>query len=263
MNAAVALTLAAVALVGSLGSPAAAQDSIATARHVLPFDTARLQPFRRFYDMVVHGADSAIVIGSREVTLNPATYAGAPSWLLVETRTGVVPSAESLYVAPDMRPLHWSSSLGAARLGTAFVGDSIYGAVTGPRGKQNIVLAGRPDLLLSTPMISMLLPLLPLSRQWTDSAGVMAVDLASTTILPVELAVVAEEELVVDSTLSRPTWVVALRAGAHSALFWVDKDIPAVLRVQQPLPPHVGRLLEFRLRGATPRDSATALPSPP
>lgn len=254
--------LGAVALLLCVGALGVAQDTVAAQRSALPFDTARLQPYRRYYNLVVQGRDSTTTVGMSETSLARATYAGAPSWLLVETRTGIVASAESLYVTPALRPVHWSSSLGAARLGTEFVGDSIYGAVTGPRGKQNIVLGGSQDLMVSTPMIAMLLPLLPLSRQWSDSIAVMAVDLATSRIIPAELSVVAEEELTVDSTLTRPTWVVALRAGARSIQFWVDKDIPAVLRVQQTLPPHTGTLLEYRLRAPpeTPQDSTAKLP---
>ena len=127
-----------------------AQDS-ATVRHPLPVDTSRMRPFRRTYDMVVHTRDSVVVIGQREVWLQAATYSGVNAWLLTEARTGVVPSAESLYVAADMRPLHWSSTLGVARLGVEFVGDSIFGATTAPTGRQNIVLAGRPPLGVSVP----------------------------------------------------------------------------------------------------------------
>jgi hypothetical protein len=250
-----------IALLVVAGSEGRAQDTtVAPRRHILPFDTTRVQPFRRFYDIIVHGTDSANAVGTSALSLEAAVYAGAPAWLLIETRTGVVPSVESLYVAPDLRPLHWSSTLGAARLGTEFVRDSIYGAVTGPSGKHNIVLAGRPDLMVSAPMVAMVLPLLPLSAQWADSVGVMTVDLASSAVSPAELVVVGEEDFVVDSTLTRPTWVVALRADSRNVLFWVDREIPAVLRVQQLLPPHVGRLLEYRLRPEIPAAPATLPP---
>jgi hypothetical protein len=141
----------------------AAQDSSAAVRHPLPLDTSRVQPFRRTYDVFVHARDSIVVLGQREVVLSAATYAGLPAWLFVETRTGAVPSIESLYVAPNLKPIHWSSALGPARLGVEFVGDSIYGATTAPTGRRNIVLAGRPDLLVSGAMAEAFLPLLPLA----------------------------------------------------------------------------------------------------
>jgi hypothetical protein len=160
----------------------------------------------------------------------------------------MVPAVESLYVAPDLRPLHWSSVLGPARLGAEFVGDSIYGAMTSPTGKQNIVAVGRPDLLVSAAMVEALLPLLPLTSTWTDSVGVLSVDLATTRIIAAELAAVGVEDLLVDSSSTRPTWVVTLRAGQLSVLYWVDRDTGAVLRVQQPLSAHTGTELEYRAR---------------
>lgn len=238
----------ALGLTAAQGLPASAQDTVAIARHTLALDVSRLQPYRRAFDMVVQTRDTAVVIGQREVTLAPAGYAGALAWLLVETRAGVVPAAESLYVAPDMRPLHWSSALGAARLGVEFTADSMYGATSAPDGRRSIVLSVRPDLLVSTAMIEMLLPLLPLSAQWSDSVALLAVDVASSTVIPGELAVIGEEEIVVDSAATRPFWVVALRVDTRNVLFWVDKHSGEVRRVQQQLPAHAGSLLEFRWR---------------
>jgi hypothetical protein len=246
----------ALILLTAAARPGAAQDTTAVVRHVLPLDVSKVQPFRRTYDMIVQSRDSTMTIGQREVALGSAAYAGAPAWLVIETRTGLVPAIESLYVSADMRPLHWSSVLGAARLGVEFVGDTIFGATTAPGGRRNIVLGGRPDLIVSTPMVEALLPLLPLSAQWTDSVGVLAVDVASSAVIAAELAVIGEEELQIDSASVRPYWIVALRAETSNVLFWVDKETGAVQRVQQPLPAHVGMLLEYRMR----RDSAQASP---
>jgi hypothetical protein len=242
-----------------------AQDSTVAARHVLPLDVAKVQPYRRAFDIIVTTRDSAIVIGQREIALTAAEYSGAPAWLIVETRTGLVPSAESLYVAPDMRPLHWSAALGAARLGAEFVGDSIYGATSGPGGRRNLVLqgGGRPDLLVSTPMIEAILPLLPLTASWVDSAAVLSVDLASSAVIPVELTVIGEEDYVVDSATVRSTWVIAVRAGERNVLYWVTKDSAEVLRMQQPLPAHVGQLLEYRIKPGPPATPPAPLPPPP
>jgi hypothetical protein len=240
--------LVALALFAAASRGAAAQDTTAGARHVLPIDASRFQPFRRTYDIVVHSPDSATVVGSREVVATAATYAGAQAWLVVETRTGLVPAAESLYLSPSLRPLHWSSIMGAARLGAEFVGDSVYGATSAFNGKQNIVLGSRRDLLVSVPMIEAVLPLLPLGTTWADSVGVLAVDLASSAIVGAELAVIGEEVFFVDSLTTRPAWVVALRAESRNVLFWVEKETGVVFRVQQPLPVHIGTLLEYRIR---------------
>jgi hypothetical protein len=70
-------------------------------------------------------------------------------------------------------------------------------------------------------------------------------------VTPAELAVVGEEELPVESSAARPCWVIALRAGEHHVLVWIDKASGAALRVLQPLPAHVGTELEYRLRPDT------------
>jgi hypothetical protein len=198
--------------------------------------------------MVVHTRDSGTVVGQREVTLQLGTYAGSPSWRLVEVRTGAAPSAETLYVTPDLRPLLWYAVQREARMGVTFVGDTILGATSAPAGRRNVRVASRPDLLVSQPMIELVLPLLPLSLEWTDSAAVLAVDLAGGTVIPVEISVIGEELVVVDSIVQRPAWVVALRADARTVLMWIDKEDGDVYRMQQPLPAHVGILLEYRRR---------------
>ena len=239
----------ALALLATVVGNSDAQDTVP--RHVLPIDSARIQPFRRMYDMIVHTRDSAVVIGQREVWLEPATYANAAAWRLVETRTGIVPAAETLYVSVAMKPLQWSAAQGPARIGVTFVGDSIFGALTAPAGKRSMIVTTRPDLVVSQAMLEALMPLLPLSPAWSDSAGVLAVDLATGFVIPSELAVIGEEEVLVDSVAARPVWVVALRAEVRTVLLWIDKENGETLRVQQPVPTHVGTLLEYRRRPAS------------
>ena len=238
---------AVLTLLLTLATAVVAQDS-ATIRHRLPVDSSHIQPFHRSYDILVQTRDSMVVVGQRDVTMSAATYAGAPSWLIVEWRTGVVPAAESLYLAPDVRPAHWSSAIGAARLGLEFVGDSIYGATTTPMGRQNVVLGARPDLLVSGAMAEALMPLLPLDSVWRDSVAVFAVDANSASIQPAELAVIGQEDLSVDSLTRRPSWVVALRSTSRQVLYWVDKETRATLRAEQAAAPHTGTLLEYRIR---------------
>jgi hypothetical protein len=240
-RAAMALALLVIAARGSQ-----AQDTVT--RHMLPIDTARIQPFRRMYDMVVHTRDSAVVIGQREVSLEPTSYANAPAWRIVETRTGAVPAAETLYVSMALRPLQWYAAQGAARVGATFVGDTVFGAISAPSGKLQMIIASRPDLVVSQALLDALMPLLPLSPAWSDSAGVLAVDMAGGTVIPSELTVIGEEEVTFDSISTRPVWVVALRAEMRTVLLWVDKENGEPLRIQQPLPAHVGTLLEYRRR---------------
>lgn len=243
------------ALLACIALRAEGQDTSAAApavtRHLLAVDVSRARAYRRSFDIVVTTRDSATVIGRRDVSMSPTEYAGAPAWLIVESRSGVVPSAESLFVAQDMRPIHWSAWQGRARLGTEFVGDSIFGATSRPGGgNRNVVIPAPPDLMVSSAMVETLLPLLPLQTDWSDSVTVLSLDLARDSIIPSEIAVIGEERYVADSSQARPVWIVALRAEQRNVLFWIAKDDGEVLRVQQPLPSHVGQLLEYRARPA-------------
>lgn len=246
------MTLVGAVLAGVMAGSAGAQDTAVVIRHVLALDALRVQPFRRTYDVLVQDADSVRVISQRQVSLEAARYDGADAWLLVESRTGTVASAESLYVALDVRPLHWSSTLGPARLAAEFVGDSILGAAIVARSRQNLALAGKPDLLVTAAMVEAILGLLPLDSAWSDSASVLSVTVAQGFVRPAELRVVAQGDLPVDSSTVRPTWVVALSAEGREILYWVDRETRAVLRAQQRVAAHVGSLLEYRLRPDTP-----------
>src|SRR5205823_1182737 len=124
-----------------------------------------------------------------------------------------------------------------------------------PAGKRNLLIAAPPKLLVSTPMLELLLPILPLATTWTDSLSVLQINLANHHLTPAELAVVGEEDILVDAGASRPTWVVTLRTDTQHALFWVEKVTGTTLRILQPVPPDVGSELEYRIRmdtGASP-----------
>lgn len=234
-----------------------AQDTIAQPRHLLALDLARLRPFARSYDMVVHAGDSMVVIGRRDVMLGAATYAGQPAWLLTETRTGIVPAADSLFLASDMRPIHWSSELGSSRLGAEFSADSIFGAVVTPAARRSMILGIPPDLLVSTAMIEALVALLPIAPDWSDSASVLAVDAGDAQVLPAELAMVGEEPPLAGDTTGG-SWLLAVRTDRAQLQLWIDKMRGEVTRIEQTLPAHVGTRLVFRAIVAPP----TSVPPP-
>jgi hypothetical protein len=247
--------LVALALQSVATERGTAQDTVAARQGLAP-DVARVIPYRRTYDMIVHTRDSAVVIGTREVTFSSASYAGSSGWMLLESRTGVVPAVETLYVAQDMRPLYWHATQGAATLGVTFVGDTVLGAMSGPAGKRNVVVPAGVDLLVSLAMVETILALLPLRSDWTDSATVLSLDAQKGSATPVELSVIGEEPVVIDSVDSRAAWVVALRAEGRAIVFWIDKESGEVHKSHQALPTHVGSLLEYRRRA----DPAPASP---
>lgn len=242
--------MAALSLAMGAACEARAQDSARAAP--LGVEAARVAAFRREYRMLVHAADSVALIGTRTVDVAPATFAAAPAWLVVETRTGAVAAAESLYVAAvDGRPVQWSSTLGPSRLAIAFTRDSMLGATSGPGGRRNFVHALAPNPIASIAMLELLLPAVPLTPFWTDSVSVVMVDHAGSAVIRAELAVIGETELEAADGLAaaarRPAWIVVLRApGPRTVLLWVDKADGRLLLLQQPLPLHLGSLLEYR-----------------
>ena len=240
--------LVALALLMAATKSAAAQDSVATHRHMLALDLTRLRPFARSYDMVVHIRDSAHVIGQRDVALMESAYAGHPAWLMVETRSGIVPSVDSLVLAADLRPVHWSSALGRSRFAAEFSGDSIFGATVTPTARRSLILGSRPDLVVSAAMLEMLVGLLPLSSEWSDSAALLAVDAGDALVVPAELAITGTEQGVASD--SAGAWIMAVRADRGQLQLWIEKTSGIVARVEQSLPSHIGSRLEYRPRAA-------------
>lgn len=251
--------LAAVAVLAFLAATttAIAQDTSATLRHLLPLNLSRVQPFRRTYDMVVLSGDSSIRVGQRDVALQQATLADSSvGWLLTESRTGLVQATDSLFLAPDLRPVDWSSTLGATHASLDFRNDSAVGSARSPAGSVAMAFGSPPDLILSGAMLDVIAAALPLSSEWSDSVSVLSADLAGVDIVTAELLVIGEDTVPADSAAARPCWLLALRSDSHQLLLWVDKEHGAVTRMQQTLPPHAGTLLEYRERrvfgGAAP-----------
>jgi hypothetical protein len=245
-------------LFGAASASIEAQDSTEVSRPapLLGADTSRVAHLSREYDMFAWMGDSVVSLGSRAVRLDSALHAGVPAWLVVETRTGAVPAAESLYLDRSMRPIQWTGAVGQARLTVAFGRDSIFGGTTGPGGRQTIMLAGGPSLVVSTAMLEALFPLLHWTPYRSDSVQVLVVDHVSSGVTGAELAVIGE-----DSVVGRPAWIVVLRAPARSVLFWIDQETGALLRLQQPLPLNGASMLEYRLR-VPPGTPAASPPSP-
>lgn len=235
-----------LALAGG-AAPSTAQDTTQV-RAALAADPGRFAPFRREYDMLAASGDSTVHIGRRVVAVESGQFAGAPAWLVVETRTGIVPAVESLYVSPEGRALQWTASLGASRLAIAFTRDSIFGATSTPVGRQNVLHSAPPNLVASQAMMELLLRAIVWRSDLSDSVSVLAVDQGGSTILAAQLAVIGEDAVTSGGMApGRAAWVVVLRAaGPRTVLLWVDKEDGAVLRLQQLLPMHGAALLEYR-----------------
>ena len=242
-----------LSLSAAIAPSAPAQDTIPRLRHILPIVFARIQPFQRAYDVTVLSGDSTIIIGQREVALREALLSDSSAgWLLTETRTGIVPSVDSLFLAADLRPVRWTSLLGASSLVVDFTADSLGGVIRGPVGVSAVAAGAPPDLLLSGAMLELVVELLPLSPGWADSATVLSADVSGVDVSTAEFAVLGDAPT---GPTGHPSWLVALRAESRQLLLWVDKATGVALRTQQTLPTHTGTMLELRAR-----EKAEAIP---
>jgi hypothetical protein len=237
-----------LALVGLCGpvSRAEAQFAVAmdTAPHALRVDGTRLVPGRLVYDLTLERDASSTPLGTRTISAQPATYAGGPAWLLTEERYGSgVPATDSLFAdIATLRPIHWSSTLGVARLSIAFRGDTAYGGTSGPPGKRSFVSAFPSGTIVNAAMLSAVLRLLPLQTGWEDSTATLSVSLSRATALPTLISVIGDDRVRVPAG-EFDCWVVSVHSGdAGRGLYWVTKRDPIIVRSAVDVP---------RLGGAT------------
>ena len=246
--------LIAAAVLALLGAPLHAQAaSLVTVRadsvrHRLPIDATRLRPTRLHYRAAVTKDSTTQFTGEVQFDVVETQYAGALALLLVETGThGTTAMSDSLVVSrADLRPLHWSAAQGVARLAAEFTPDTIFGAMSSPLGRQNIVIGNRADLLVSGAAVDAVLASLPLSSGWRDSVHVLVVDAGGATTAPATIAVDAEERVVVPAG-EYDCWVVSLETERGSARYWVSKEQPLIVRSEQILPQIAGAILTREL----------------
>jgi hypothetical protein len=221
--------------------PPARSDAEAAPPRTLPVNGLLLRPQHLTYEMRVVLPDSTQVLGTRDVTVEHATYAAFPAWLIAESRAGSVPSADSLYMSyVDLRPLHWTSILGGrSRMALEFTADSLYGGTSGPSGDQNIVLAHGRDVLAGVAMTEVVLQLMPHRVGRVDSVTVLEIDLGSSRIVPGALSVDGEQDL--DTPLGRiHCWVISLTTADGVVRYWLSESDPVVVQSRQSVPDRPG-----------------------
>src|SRR5579859_246904 len=141
-----------------------------TPPHRLGLDGSRLKPVSYAYAMSLTRDTSTTELGERTVSVSEATYANATAWQLLETRTGIIPSSDTVIALPaDLHPVHWGAALGPAHLAAEFVGDTVFGGTEGPPGRRSFVLATPGGVIASAAMFETALRLLPLQLGWKDS----------------------------------------------------------------------------------------------
>ena len=228
--------------------PPVSADTDTVPPRTLPVNGLLLRQQHLSYEMRLVFPDSTHLVGTREVDIEHSTYAAFPAWLIAETRTGSVPSTDSLYMSyVDLRPLHWTSVLGGrSRMAIEFTADSLYGGTSGPSGNQNIVLAHGRDLLAGASMTEVVLQLMPHGVGRVDSVSVLEVDLGASRIVPGALSVDGEQDL--DTSLGRfHCWVISLTTADAVVHYWLSESDPVVVRTRQNLPHQPGVVFEQAL----------------
>ena len=193
-------------------------------------DPTLLKPGTFVYDMSLERDASTTPLGSRTISVATAPYAGAPAWLLLETRVGErIGATDSLFVDLSLRPLHWSAVIGQARVAAEFRADSAYGATSGPPGRRSIVMAVPPRTIVSGAMLESMLRIAPIQLGWEDTVATLSVSLTGASLSPTRMYVVSEDRVIVPAG-TFDCWVVAAQSEGSKGLYWVTKRDPIVVR---------------------------------
>jgi hypothetical protein len=204
----------------------------------------KIQPARFAYRLTLTRDTVTTAVGDQSVVISTLDYAGTPALLLARTGDqGVASVNDSLVVRrDDLRPLHWIASHGVARVAAEFTPDSVYGAMTSPLGRQNVVLPNRADLLVNSAAVDAVLETLPLAAAWRDSAQMLLIDSGGAALAPVTLSIEGEERITVPAG-DFDCWIVGVETERASARMWVSKEGQLVVRSEQILPALDGAVL--------------------
>jgi hypothetical protein len=213
---------------------------------------AVIAPGQYVYQTTLERNAGTSMLGTRTVSVSQTGYGGGPAWLLVETRSGDgIPAADSLFAGiVDLHPIHWSSTIGGARLAAEFRGDTVYGGTTAPPGRRTMVTTVPSGTLITSAMLETVLRLLPLQVGWEDSTTTLSISLNGNSVIPTRLSVIGEDRVRVPAG-TYDCWVVAVHADAGRGLYWVTKTDPIVVRSVLDVPAMGGAQLVSALTRAS------------
>jgi hypothetical protein len=173
-------------------------------------------------------------LGQRTVVVSETTFAGAPSWLIAESRTGTaVTTTDSLFLArADLSPGRWLATNGSAQLASSFSRDSMFVAMQSYQGRASFVTPLPAGALLTPGMVERIVELLPLAVGFRTGATILLFEMGTPRAIAAELRVDREEPLTLaDRTVD--CWVVTLRGGTLEERLWVSKEAPRVMKTEQ------------------------------
>ena len=234
----------AVAVTAVAASPLRAQvmvpDSADAPAALAGLRASALRPGSWTYASTVTRAGASVELARRTLTIAPAEHEGAAAWLLLDRTSarGQVMTDSLLVARDDLRPLRRSAEMGPVRITLGFRGDSAVGAMSAPGGDalRLAVAAGATPLVANGAMLEAALRLLPLAPGWRGSVSQLAPTPAGLEVVPVTLAVTAEESVTVPAG-TFAAWVVTATSGGVAQRLWVARAGGVLLR-QQASPPH-------------------------
>ena len=224
-------------------------------------DATVLRPARYSYEVAVTRDGIAQPLGLQTISFSDATYAGTPSWLILEARDGGgVAGLDSVLASRDrLAPLHWGASIGQARLAAEFTRDTVYGATSSPLGRKSLMGPAPRGVIASEGMLDGVLQLAPIALGWTADVTLLVAELGGTRLVAARLMAEREEEAIVPAG-TFPSWVISLRTGNGEKLLWVSKEYRIVVKSSQTLSQLNGAVLD---RSLTRIDDLTLIPAPP
>lgn len=179
--------------------------------------------------------DSVVTpLGVRTVSVSETVFAGSPSWLIAESRTGTaVTTTDSLFLTrADLWPERWVATNGRAQLAASFGRDSMYVAMQSYQGRSSLVTALPRGALFTAGMVERIIELLPLEVGYRTGANLVLFALGAPRVIPAELRVDRVERVELpDRTVD--AWVVVLRVGELEERLWVGRDDSRVVKTEQ------------------------------
>ncbi len=173
-------------------------------------------------------------LGVRTVTVSETAFAGSPSWLIAESRTGTaVTTTDSLLLArADLSPERWVATNGRAQLASSFGRDSMYVAMQNYQGRASLVTPLPRGALLTPGMVERIVELLPLESGFRTGATLVLFEMGGPRVIPAELLVEREERVELPDR-AVDAWLVMLRGGDLVERFWVSRDGARVVKTEQ------------------------------
>jgi hypothetical protein len=247
--------MTALVLSASAASLQAQADS--TAPRIRP-DGGALTPVILTYVATLQSGTDVRPLGERAVQLARTTYAGLSAWEITETRGAGANATVDTLVADylTLAPFHWGASQPmpggggiqpvAARVAAEFRGDTMFGVMSWPGGRRNLVTATQPGAYITAAHLEVALRGLPIgAANWRDSAWVLVSGVGKSASVAAAITVIGQETLVTTAG-SYDCWIVSLTSDIGRTQYWVSKSDRIVVQLRQVVP-ETGALLQYQL----------------